>query len=1686
MAFHEKAGIFVASFQLIAKCMKSIYAVAVFLLLISFSVRAEFPAECDKDKSCIGRALEQTVTGGRGLQFVDIGRTPSQAAFTTALTAEMWMRAEKQAGRQYIAGFWGPHSSPNDDKNDVWVIYITPDDNLVFEINGSAVGMGQTDNTIVRTVLPAGFYGSWNHIAAVFDGAAQQATIYINGQAVDSARNAAFPAQQLHTPENSALGLQVAGANAVSDNDSYRTFKGRLDEIRLWSRALTASEVLCRRDISLGGNEAGLVLYYRCNEADNEYYLCDATGNGNVGTWINGGSFVNAGRQAPYTTEVLPASITADLLCDSTAVYMFSVRDTSICGGTLRLRMAGRDAGLFTVAPSTLTFVPGGPAQIVTVTVSTKVVGNIRADLQVNGSNRCSRSTTVPIILNRKAELDYSLSRVEFDTLYAGCRERPYSDTTITITNKSGDLGQPRAVSVVSVATGMPQVFSIIANPTPITLQPGESTTVRIRFLSRDSSATYFDTLRVVSTDRCNSLGFVPLTGIVKEVLSIRTGDGAARIDSLDFGKVCPGQLSPAIYWLWLDSASRPIVIDSIAMPASFVGRSIRFPVTLQPNVAYLANFFRFRPVGPGWVQDSIVFYTRIDGCTIERKVYVRGYGYSSDVEFTIPDLDFGDVIVGQSKTLIVTARNNGTDTLRVSFYLEVGEAFYLTGGAGREIAPGETVQLPVTFVPFTDSTFVDKLCLYEQRCYTVTCIPVRGRGVLEAFEFRPNVMRTTGVLSCSSALDTLYVKNISTADQTLNTIRLDDPTGSYAAVSPALPINSLTLAPGAEQQFIFRFTPYDQTQDIAVRAFLRYETGNAPTRWAAQLYGTSSTPKLFITPLTVYGTIEVGDTKSEDVLIENISAFSDITIDAADIVLPAGYSLAGTSVGLPVTLKPRQSFTATVAFSPVAEATYNGNIRIALALPCPIAATGELRGKGEIIQLESPISLVNFSYVRPCDCRTREIPLINRSLAFPMTVDSLWIDGQDAALFAWTSQYSGGVLPYDIPAGETDTVRITYCPRSPAEPQFIDNDADFYIKAHGSNWNREYMTGLSGKRSLIYLPTPTLAVFPPTNVDTLSAPRFVSIIIPGVAVNPDREPIVIDSVTFDPNDRVFTAVDRNGRPFPITVNPGDTLVLRIDFKPRVPRDYEARMVIHTSKPCVDRDTTVLVQGSGSALFFALDFTYERNRTDIDTFRINTCDTLIIPVFSSRNIPADLVDIRYRLNYDTTGLQFVEARSPYLQSPCPPYVPSIQTSTSATMGIELLHKNFCSVDSTQPFSYLYFVSKTGQRGQYTIRLDSITFDSEEVILYRIIAGGDIAVVFVDQPEFQMLNPAAFDSVRILECVDRVLDVLNTGDVPLSIADIVLPVDIRLVASVPDTNQLFAPGDTAHLTVRFCPQRGQTIDSMGIAISEIPCSLLDSTQITGIGYAPDFRVRFGLSPDFSTPPAFTQRIGDTVAFPLYVDTSFAVLYGEGPVYWLRKFDFDVQMNYNPRALKFLSAASAIPAAMAAGGRHGAMVFSFKGADSLQAGQIATLTFLVTVPDSISNTLRLQGANFATDSLMFINIIPEETESILTSDDKCTISQVQYTDVETPQLKQNVPNPFASETHIEFSIQETVPVSLKIYSMNGELVKVLLDGSKVMKGGSYRIAFDVPDLQPGVYYYVLEAGVFRASRPMVIVK
>lgn len=96
-----------------------------------------------------------------------------------------------------------------------------------------------------------------------------------------------------------------------------------------------------------------------------------------------------------------------------------------------------------------------------------------------------------------------------------------------------------------------------------------------------------------------------------------------------------------------------------------------------------------------------------------------------------------------------------------------------------------------------------------------------------------------------------------------------------------------------------------------------------------------------------------------------------------------------------------------------------------------------------------------------------------------------------------------------------------------------------------------------------------------------------------------------------------------------------------------------------------------------------------------------------------------------------------------------------------------------------------------------------------------------------------------------------------------------------------------------------------------------------------------------------------------------------------------------------------------------------------------------------------------------------------------------------------LSQNHPNPFNPHTTISYTIgsagegskDEPVPVRLVIYDARGRLVTNLVD--RMQKPGAYQTVWDGRDrnqteVASGIYFYLLEAGDFRATRKMVLMK
>ncbi len=125
------------------------------------------------------------------------------------------------------------------------------------------------------------------------------------------------------------------------------------------------------------------------------------------------------------------------------------------------------------------------------------------------------------------------------------------------------------------------------------------------------------------------------------------------------------------------------------------------------------------------------------------------------------------------------------------------------------------------------------------------------------------------------------------------------------------------------------------------------------------------------------------------------------------------------------------------------------------------------------------------------------------------------------------------------------------------------------------------------------------------------------------------------------------------------------------------------------------------------------------------------------------------------------------------------------------------------------------------------------------------------------------------------------------------------------------------------------------------------------------------------------------------------------------------------------------------------------------------------------DNPFNNLQSQTSNHKSDLLFLVTGYRNEQNKI-------TITQPL-----TFKLEQNYPNPFNPKTKIKFTIPQNTFVSMKVYNVTGELVVTLVN-NEYRNAGYYDVAFDGSSFASGIYFYTIEAGNFRNSKKMVLVK
>jgi hypothetical protein len=287
----------------------------------------------------------------------------------------------------------------------------TGDSQISFALyqEGTAVRCGFYNGSWQQTGAVNLTLNQWQHLACTYDQQAIQ--VYVNGEGMSGrGATAALPAGN---------GEWYLGRRW----DLAEYYTGRMDEVRIWNRALTASEIANNMNCEPIGNPSGLVARYGFNQgtalANNSGVtsLTDSSSNaingalsgftlsGSASNWVSPGSAANGvacvtapeidvqGNGATLTNGDTTPSTTDDtdfgrLLTNDTVAHTFTINNSGAAALTgVAVTVTGSSAFQLTATPASSVAAGGSSDFTLSFTPSTNGVYTATVSIASNDSN---------------------------------------------------------------------------------------------------------------------------------------------------------------------------------------------------------------------------------------------------------------------------------------------------------------------------------------------------------------------------------------------------------------------------------------------------------------------------------------------------------------------------------------------------------------------------------------------------------------------------------------------------------------------------------------------------------------------------------------------------------------------------------------------------------------------------------------------------------------------------------------------------------------------------------------------------------------------------------------------------------------------------------------------------------------------------------------------------------------------------------------------------------------------------------------------------------------------------------------------------------------------------------------------------------------------------------------------------
>lgn len=168
--------------------------------------------------------------------------------------------------------------------------------------------------------IPYTYTGQWKHIAMVWQGPGKPMIGYVDGVQVGS------------TLQTSAGGMSAPAhlGNSSIYPVTQAPFKGTMDEVRMWNRALCPAEIQQQMNCELSGTEAGLIVYYKLNQGSAGQINAGVNTATDAAGGNNNGTLNNFTLNSATSNWVTPGAVITGTSCSPVVMPEISVQGNGV------------------------------------------------------------------------------------------------------------------------------------------------------------------------------------------------------------------------------------------------------------------------------------------------------------------------------------------------------------------------------------------------------------------------------------------------------------------------------------------------------------------------------------------------------------------------------------------------------------------------------------------------------------------------------------------------------------------------------------------------------------------------------------------------------------------------------------------------------------------------------------------------------------------------------------------------------------------------------------------------------------------------------------------------------------------------------------------------------------------------------------------------------------------------------------------------------------------------------------------------------------------------------------------------------------------------------------------------------------------------------------------------------------